>query len=159
MNEDRPRNWDWVSATHGCSALVMLSELKALARTNVKTRNEQLGEDRFLLMELDSVTFSVARAGEVTAQVWFKVTNDLLFPWLPGPYQPTSIALDGDVSWLPNSQTAVMDGNLEPGDEYQVTSSYIEPTPAELARMQRASQTNGNGWVHEEVEDRKEDEQ
>jgi|SoiMethySBSTD1v2_1073268.scaffolds.fasta_scaffold655319_2 hypothetical protein len=76
MNEDRPRNWDWVSATHGCSALVMLSELKALARTNVKTRNEQLGEDRFLLMELDSVTFSVARAGEVTAQVWFKVTND-----------------------------------------------------------------------------------
>ena len=34
-----------------------------------------------------------------------------------------------------------------------------EPTPAELARMQRASQTNGNGWVHEEVEDRKEDEQ
>jgi transglutaminase-like putative cysteine protease len=73
--------------------------------------------------------------GSQTVTDTFEVTNDLLFQWLPGPFQPTSIALDGDVSWLPGSQTAVMDGNLEPGDTYQVTSSYVEPTPDQLRQV------------------------
>ncbi|MEX0985067.1 MAG: transglutaminaseTgpA domain-containing protein [Actinomycetota bacterium] len=65
----------------------------------------------------------------------FEVTNDLLFPEIPTAYQATSIDLDGDVSWFANSQTALINGNLEPGDTYTVTSVYVAPTPEDLRQV------------------------
>ncbi len=73
-------------------------------------------------------------AGRTITQT-FEVTNDLLFPEIPTAYQATSIDLDGDVSWFANSQTALINGNLEPGDTYTVTSVYVAPTPEDLRQV------------------------
>ena len=60
----RPSNWNWVKATHECTASVMFGTLHALARHNVETRNEQLGgRHKFAASEDAGTEFCVGKNG------------------------------------------------------------------------------------------------
>ncbi len=72
--------------------------------------------------------------GTDTIQQSFTITNDLLFPWLPTAYQVESVDVDGEASWDPQTQTVLLDGLLDEGDTYTVTSTYVAPEP-EILRL------------------------
>jgi hypothetical protein len=77
MADERPRNWDWVKATHECSALIMFGELKALAQRDVQARNQQLNQERFTVTEINGIQFAVGRAHSMGSRIYFRVTDDL----------------------------------------------------------------------------------
>jgi hypothetical protein len=78
MTDDkRPPDWEWVKAIYQCSALVMFGELKALARRDLRTRNEQLGREAFKFADVSGVEFMIVEANSPRALASFRVTDDL----------------------------------------------------------------------------------
>ncbi len=69
---------------------------------------------------------------EIVQQV--TITNDdLHMPWVPMAYQPISV--DGLVQtgkWDPERSTVQLDSTLPADTSFTVTSSYVDPTPAQL---------------------------
>ncbi|MEP6972712.1 MAG: DUF3488 and transglutaminase-like domain-containing protein [Actinomycetota bacterium] len=64
----------------------------------------------------------------------FRVSSDLGFPWLPVAYPPQQIEVPGtSVRFNDDTGTATVDGNLDAGTEYHVTSVAQQPTPEQLA--------------------------
>jgi transglutaminase-like putative cysteine protease len=64
----------------------------------------------------------------------FTVSSDLGFPWLPVAYPPQRIDVaDSSVRYNSSTGTATLDGELDAGAKYHVTSVRVQPTPAQLA--------------------------
>ena len=68
-----------------------------------------------------------------TVQQTFTMLDDLGYSWLVAGGDPTSIAINHDVWWHPLSSSLTMDGWPDKGESYQVTSTYANPTAADLA--------------------------
>ena len=77
MADDRPPDWDWVTATYKCKAEAMFGRLQALAQRDVETRNKQLGREVFKLIEINGIEFLVSKDASRSVQVYFKVMDDL----------------------------------------------------------------------------------
>jgi hypothetical protein len=74
MADSLPWNFDWVTATHECSPVLMVGKLTALAQSYVDTRNRQAQADgRFHLSEFPS-GFSVEErtVGGLATKVTFE---------------------------------------------------------------------------------------
>jgi transglutaminase-like putative cysteine protease len=66
----------------------------------------------------------------------FTVSSDLGFPWLPVSYPPQRIDVpDTSVRYNSSTGTATLDSELDAGAEYHVTSTRVQPTPAQLAAV------------------------
>ena len=66
----------------------------------------------------------------------FTVSSDLGFPWLPVAYPPQHIDVpDMSVRYSSSTGTATLDGQLDAGAEYHVTSAAVQPTPTQLATV------------------------
>lgn len=66
----------------------------------------------------------------------FTVQADLGYPWLPAAYPPQQIDVsDTTVRYNGSTGTATLDGVLDAGDLYQVTSARVQPTPEQLAAV------------------------
>lgn len=79
--------------------------------------------------------------GETTTQT-FTLSEDMLFPWLPTTYRPITVDIPGEASWNPDTETVLVDAPLREGDVYTVTSTYVAPTPEDLAVGQIADGTD-----------------
>ncbi len=62
MVDERPPDWDWVKATHECSAEVMFGILQTLAKRDVAARNGKLAKEQFIVT-VDGAVFTVMKAG------------------------------------------------------------------------------------------------
>ncbi len=79
---------------------------------------------------------SAGAVGTEPVQQTFTISSDLGFPWLPLAYPPQQIDVpDTSVRYNSSSGTATLDGELNAGDEYHVTSVPVQPTPAQLAAV------------------------
>ena len=77
---------------------------------------------------------SAATVGTEPLDQTFTVSSDLGFPWLPVSYPPQRIDVpDTAVHYNGSTGTATLDGELDAGAEYHVTSVRVQPTPAQLA--------------------------
>jgi transglutaminase-like putative cysteine protease len=77
---------------------------------------------------------SAGAVGTEPMEQTFTVSSDLGFPWLPAAYPPQQIEVaDTTVRYNSSNGTATLDGELDAGAEYRVTSSRVQPTPAQLA--------------------------
>lgn len=59
---------------------------------------------------------------------------DDLGTFLPVGYAPSSVEASADLSWDVDTQSVSVEGGLEEGDTYQVTSTYLAPDPEDLRR-------------------------
>jgi hypothetical protein len=73
--------------------------------------------------------------GEITQT--FTITNDDLdMPWVPMAYEPASIdGLDASGHWDPDRSMVQLDSTLPADTTYTVTSSFVDPTPAQLRNV------------------------
>jgi transglutaminase-like putative cysteine protease len=79
---------------------------------------------------------SSGTVGTEPLQQTFTVSSDLGFPWLPVAYPPQQIDVpDISVRYNSSNGTATLDGELDAGAEYRVTSVAVQPTPAQLAAV------------------------
>jgi len=63
----------------------------------------------------------------------YRILTDLGDPWIPMAYPPESITLPaGEVRYDAELGVASLDGGLDQGLEYTVTSRVVAPTPAQL---------------------------
>jgi transglutaminase-like putative cysteine protease len=91
--------------------------------------------------ELPLVTPAPPSAEPLTQR--FKILRDFDFPWVPMAYPPEGVTLPIDeFRYEPELGTAVVDGGLDEGMAYTVTSWVVAPTPDELdlVRFEPASQ-------------------
>ena len=66
----------------------------------------------------------------------FTVSSDLGYSWLPVAYPPQQIDVpDTTVRYNSSTGTATLDGELDAGAEYHVTSVRLQPTPEQLAAV------------------------
>ena len=79
---------------------------------------------------------SSGTVGTDAVQQTFTISSDLAFPWLPLAYPPQQIDVpDTSVRYNSSTGTATIDGELNAGEEYHVTSVPAQPTPAQLAAV------------------------
>jgi transglutaminase-like putative cysteine protease len=72
-------------------------------------------------------------AGATTIDQTFQVSSNLGFPWLPMAYPPERIDVpNASVRYDAQTGTATIDGTLDKGAVYHVTSIVEQPTPAQL---------------------------
>ena len=77
MADNRPSDWDWVTAADECQAVKMFVRLRQLAQRDVATRNEQLSRLSFALTEVSGTEFYVSKDAGQNDRVSFKVADDL----------------------------------------------------------------------------------
>ena len=65
----------------------------------------------------------------------FTVTSDLGSPWIPAAYPPSAVTSDTTLRYDVSSLSLSADGPLRIGTTYTVTSSVVEPTPAQLDQV------------------------
>lgn len=79
---------------------------------------------------------SAGTVGVEPMEQTFTVSSDLGFPWLPVSYPPQHIDVpDIPVRYNSSTGTATLDGELDAGAEYHVTSVRLQPTPEQLAAV------------------------
>ena len=79
---------------------------------------------------------SAGTVGTEPVQQTFTISSDLGFSWLPLAYPPQQIDVpDTSVRYNSSTGTATLDGELDAGAEYHVTSVPVQPTPTQLAAV------------------------
>ena len=81
-------------------------------------------------------TLSPDAVGSGSIDQTFQVSSDLDLPWLPVAYPPQRVEVPGiSVNFDAETGTAILDGNLDAGTVYRVSSVSIQPTPDQLASV------------------------
>ena len=62
------------------------------------------------------------------------------FPYVVAAARPTSVSID--TAWQPNAQTLTVPSALDDGTQYTVTSTYVNPTAAELRQVPMPAPTD-----------------
>ena len=62
------------------------------------------------------------------------------FPYVVAAARPTSVSID--TTWQPNAQTLTVPSALDDGTQYTVTSTYVNPTAAELRQVPMPTPTD-----------------
>ncbi len=63
----------------------------------------------------------------------FRTTGDLDLPWLPAPYPASTTNIDADgLAWDPEAGAITLDGTVDTGTSYSITSQSVVPTAEEL---------------------------
>jgi hypothetical protein len=75
--EPRPTDWEWVKQIGLCKAETMFGRLRELAKRDMLERNKQLRNDKFELVDITGLQFSIGDTREYAKHVFFKVTDDL----------------------------------------------------------------------------------
>ncbi len=88
----------------------------------------------------DAVTpdtiLSAGVVGTEPMEQTFTVSSDLGYSWLPVAYPPQRIDVpDTTVRYSSSTGTATLDGELDAGADYHVTSVRLQPTPEQLAAV------------------------
>ncbi len=81
-------------------------------------------------------TLSPDAVGSGSIDQTFQVSSDLDLPWLPVAYPPQRVEVPGiSVNFDAETGTAILDGNLDAGTVYRVSSVSVQPTPDQLASV------------------------
>ncbi|HUL84146.1 MAG TPA: DUF3488 and transglutaminase-like domain-containing protein [Actinomycetota bacterium] len=79
-------------------------------------------------------------AGTPVQQTVSMVASLQDFPYVVAAARPTSVSID--TTWLPNAQTLTVPSALDGGTNYTVTSTYVNPTAAELRQVRMPTVTD-----------------
>jgi transglutaminase-like putative cysteine protease len=83
------------------------------------------------IQDLDAAVAGESRS--ITQQ--FHVSTKIDQPYIPTSYPPVDVQMGVNVHWDETTGTATLDGSIDPGADYTVTSKVLEPTPAELRAL------------------------
>ncbi len=74
-----------------------------------------------------------ADSASITQQ--FHVSAKIDQPYIPTNYPPVNLEMGVNVHWDETSGTATLDGSIDSGADYTVTSKVLEPTPKQLRQI------------------------